>query len=1027
MTTANVTLYDSQTTTITATLNGNTGTSTSFTVSPGGAVDVTASGYPSPTTAGVAHNVTVTALDAYDNVAPGYTGTVHFTSSDGQAVLPANYTFVAGDAGVHAFPVTLKTSGAQSITATDTVTGTISGTQSGISVLSGPATTLTVSGYPSPTTAGAAHNVTVTAKDAYGNAATGYTGTVHLTSSDARAVLPANYTFVAGDNGTHNLSVTLKTSGTQTITATDTVTGTITGTQSAITVNVGPATTFTVSGFTSPTTAGAAHNVTVTAYDAGGNLATGYTGTVHLTSSDAQAVLPANYTFTGGDAGTHAFSVTLKTSGTQSITATDTVTGTITGTQSGIMVNAAGPNKLGFVQQPTTTTAGTAISPALTVQVLDQYGNAVADSGATVAMTVSTGPGPFTGGSTTSAVTNASGLATFNNLVLNTSGNTYSLQAASSLLFGTSNTFTVNPASATTLSVSGFTTPTTAGVSHNVTVTAKDAFGNVATGYTGTVALHQQRRQGGPAGQLHLRRWRHGVHTFSVTLKTAGTQSITATDTVTGTITGTQGGITVNVGPTTTFVVSGFTTPTTAGAAHNVTVTAKDAFGNVATGYTGTVHFTSSDAQAVLPANYTFVAGDNGTHNLSVTLKTAGTQSITATDTVTGTITGTQSGISVNPAAATTLSVSGFTTPTTAGVSHNVTVTAKDAFGNMATGYTGTVALHQQRRPGGPAGQLHLRRWRQRDPQPLGDAQDGGHPDHHRHRHGDGDDHGHQGAITVNPAGAATFSVSGFTTPTTAGATHTSRSPPRTPSATWPPATRARSHFTSSDARAVLPANYTFVAGDNGVHTFSVTLKTAGTQSITATDTVTGTITGTQGGITVNVGADHHLRRLGLHQPDHGRGGPQRHGHGRRRRTATWPPATPARSTSPAATPRRSCRPTTPSSLATTGPTTFSVTLKTAGTQSITATDTVTGTITGTQSGITVNPAAATTLSVSGFTDPDHGRGGPQRHGHRQGRLRQRGHGLHRHGRTSPAATARRSCRPTTPSSLATTGSTTSR
>ena len=86
--------------------------------------------------------------------------------------------------------------------------------------------------------------------------------------------------------------------------------------------------------------------------------------------------------------------------------------------------------------------------------------------------------------------------------------------------------------------------------------------------------------------------------------------------------------------------------------AHNVTVTAKDAFGNTATGYLGTVHFTSSDGAAVLPANYTFVAGDNGTHTFSVTLKTVGTQSITATDTVTGTITGTQSGIVVHAAIA---------------------------------------------------------------------------------------------------------------------------------------------------------------------------------------------------------------------------------------------------------------------------------------------------------------------------------------------------------------------------------------
>src|SRR5579864_800260 len=35
------------------------------------------------------------------------------------------------------------------------------------------------------------------------------------------------------------------------------------------------------------------------------------------------------------------------------------------------------------------------------------------------------------------------------------------------------------------------------------------------------------------------------------------------------------------------------------------------------TGYTGTVHFTSSDAQAVLPADYTFVPSDAGSHQFS--------------------------------------------------------------------------------------------------------------------------------------------------------------------------------------------------------------------------------------------------------------------------------------------------------------------------------------------------------------------------------------------------------------------------
>jgi hypothetical protein len=90
--------------------------------------------------AGAAHSVTVTALDAYGNVATGYRGTVHFTSSDTKAGLPADYTFTGADAGVHVFPktvspaLTLKTAGSQWVRATDKVTATITGVQSGIVV-----------------------------------------------------------------------------------------------------------------------------------------------------------------------------------------------------------------------------------------------------------------------------------------------------------------------------------------------------------------------------------------------------------------------------------------------------------------------------------------------------------------------------------------------------------------------------------------------------------------------------------------------------------------------------------------------------------------------------------------------------------------------------------------------------------------------------------------------------------------------------------------------------------------------------
>ena len=130
---------------------------------------------------------------------------------------------------------------------------------------------------------GAAFSFTVKAEDQFNNIATTYTGTVHFTSSDAAATLPANSTLT---NGVGTFSATLNTSGTQTITATDTVTSTIAGVSNNITVTA-PATHFQV---IAPATAvaGTAFTFTVTALDASNNKAAGYTGTVHFTSSEAR-------------------------------------------------------------------------------------------------------------------------------------------------------------------------------------------------------------------------------------------------------------------------------------------------------------------------------------------------------------------------------------------------------------------------------------------------------------------------------------------------------------------------------------------------------------------------------------------------------------------------------------------------------------------------------------------------------------------------------------------------------------------
>ena len=298
---------------------------------------------PASSAAGTSFNFSVTALDASNHPVAGYTGTVHFTSADPLAALPADYTFTATDHGTHTISGTLNTAGSQTITTTDTANAAVTGVSGPITV-SAAATTRFSTTAPPSVTGGTAFSVAVTASDAFGNISTSYVGTVHFTSTDGLAILPTDYTFTAADHGTHVFTaVTLNTPGNQTITATDTVNAAITGTSAPVDVVVSlTATHFSVTAPASAAT-GNAFSVTVTALNAANQSSLSYTGTARLTSTDPAAALPATYTFTAADHGTHVFTVTLNTAGSQTISATDTPNAAITGTSAPISVTSAVP------------------------------------------------------------------------------------------------------------------------------------------------------------------------------------------------------------------------------------------------------------------------------------------------------------------------------------------------------------------------------------------------------------------------------------------------------------------------------------------------------------------------------------------------------------------------------------------------------------------------------------------------------------------------------------------------------------
>ena len=530
---------------------------------------------PTTTAAGATLPLSISALDANGNAVTDFRGIVHLTASD---LRTAGQTFVfsAADAGVHAVPtgLMLYSAGAQTLNVNGL--GLAAGAAT-VNVVAGAATRFTIASAAT-TVAGQDVALTLVASDAYGNAATNFVGTVHFTSSDARATLPADYTFTAADAGTHAFGATLATSGYQTIRVTDPANAAAFGQTQYIIVSAAAVSSITIAGGGGHI--GSAHSVVVTGLDRFGNLATGYAGTIHLTSSDAATLIGGDVMLVNGYGVISATSFTL---GAQTLTAVDVNNAALTASET--IVGTPG------------------------------------DAAKLVVTKIVGGP---------------------------------------------------------------------AGTVQRVTVTAYDAYGNLAADYAGTVAIGSSDANAdrpfyafGAAD--------NGTHTFSVVLRTAGTQSVTIADTFNPALSNTQGGLVV----TALAASSVSMTPvvgTTAGVAQSFTVTARDIYGNVAKDFAGSVSFASSDTKAILPPTYTFAAADAGTHTFSMTFLGAGGQTFTMTNSLTPATPYLQSDINIAAAAAVGFGIKVPST-ITAGSAFAATVTAVDAYGNQVKNYSGTVHL----------------------------------------------------------------------------------------------------------------------------------------------------------------------------------------------------------------------------------------------------------------------------------------------------------------------------------------------
>lgn len=364
--------------------------------------------------------------------------------------------------------------------------------------------TFLVTGITSPSNAGDAQAMSVTAKDAYGNTKTDFTGAVSFTSSDVQAVLPGAYTFIAGDLGTKSFasgSVVLKTAGaTHWVKATF---GAQNGQQSSIQINALAPTKLAFSGATSVNAGSCSNAITVTSKDPYDNVsAVSGNTTVTLSgapgpSSDANADLYATgcgATLSG--AGPNARTLMISSGSSSSTLAfrgEKKQTVTLNSANDGGLSNGAWALSVGFNSSNLTMTkisgdaqtgtVGAALASPIKVQITDNYSNTA--NGVTVSF--GTGSGSV---SASNVVTDTDGYAQTNW----TLGTTAGAQTRTASYSGLSQVFsaTANPGSATQLAFS--TQPVATQTKGNAFATqpkveVRDSYGNKVTGATNTVTL----------------------------------------------------------------------------------------------------------------------------------------------------------------------------------------------------------------------------------------------------------------------------------------------------------------------------------------------------------------------------------------------------------------------------------------------------------------------------------------------------------------------------------------------------------
>ena len=699
------------------------------------------SGTPTAQTAGSVFNVTVNAVDANWNPVSA-SDTVTLSSSDASALLPAG---AALSGGTQTFAMIFKTAGSATVTASDTSDSSKTANTSSSATVNGgsfvqlqvlapgetaaPGTPSGKSGSPNAQLMGGSFSVTVNAVDSSWNKVSS-SDRIAITSSDSSATLPSSNTL---SSGSRSFAVTLATQGAATVTASDTTNAAMTAyTSPAITVNyvdltadiTGPpsatvGTAVTLSATVSNNgNASSGTSFTTLFQKATDSLGTGATdiGTASIATLGSGLTAPATRSYTFTTAGTSYIRACAdKSSSANSGVIPESNENNNCGAWTAVSVAAGAFDHFGF-STVSSQTAGTAFNVIITA--LDVGGNTVTSYVGTVDLSTTAGTitpsqsDTFVGGMLTQTVT------------VTKTGSTRTITATDhgGTQTGTSNTFTVNAGSFVKLQLlvpgetaapgtatgkTGTPSAQTAGASFSVTVNAVDANWNVVNASDRINITSSDSAATLPSSNTLS----SGSRTFTVTLGSPGTNTVTATDSASGSKTAnTSPSITVNY----VDLIIGNTTLTsaTAGTAVNLTATITNQ-GNASTGASFTTLFQkATDASGTGATDIgtdtdSTLAGLSATESttLSYTFTTAGTSYIRAcadksSSSNSGVIPesnennncGNWVAVTVVPGA-----LDHFAFATIAdqapSVAFGVTMTAQDKNNNTVTSYIGTVDL----------------------------------------------------------------------------------------------------------------------------------------------------------------------------------------------------------------------------------------------------------------------------------------------------------------------------------------------